>query len=164
MPHRSAYLQVFQEGPAGAKGALAGILTILAALWGTVTSVIFAGLLFFWLMDMVSGILRALDLYGLAGFDGARFWRGFRKAGAAAVAVGTGVVFEVLARELGVTWAPVGATVMSVVLFGFFWSTLQNLNHWWPEISETVRKALDRGNPQRRRKHDPPKDLTKHQE
>lgn len=130
------------DGPDVPKLCTAAACMVGAALWDAASSLIVAILLLFWVADMVSGVLRAIDRDGLSGFDWPKFWEGFRKLLAAGVALALAVGGDLLLAEAGITASVVFVAVGSVLSWGFFWSALQNLDHFHPGIRESVRKVL----------------------
>jgi hypothetical protein len=92
----------------------------------------------------VSGILRSVEVEGIEGFAWDRFWGGFRKLLAACITVGLAISGELLLLEGGMEWAPITMAVSGVMGFGFFWSALKNLTHFFPGLQEAVEATLHR--------------------
>ena len=134
--------QLLASGPGAGKAGSAAVVVVVAALWDAATSLVVAILLLFWVADMVSGVLRSIDRDGLDGFQWTRFWEGFRKLLSAGVVLAIAVGADLLLWEAGVRVPVVFVAVGGVLTWGFFWSALQNLDHFHPGVRGAVERAL----------------------
>lgn len=134
--------ELIVEGPVAAKACTAALCVVGAALWEAASSLVVAILLLFWVADMASGVLRSIDRDGLGGFCWSKFWEGFRKLLAAGVVLALAVGADLLLAEGGIGVSVVFVAVGSVLTWGFFWSALQNLDHFNPGVRASVERIL----------------------
>lgn len=141
---RSAF-QVYTDGDAAVKLGTTGFAVIGAALSDTVAGVIFAALAVFWLVDMLSGALRAIAEGGLKSFRFGRFMEGFSKLFAAALGIVIATVLDVMAIDAGLDRPYVTTAAMTGIAFGFGASATENLAYWFPGVAGQLSKILNRG-------------------
>jgi hypothetical protein len=120
------------------------LTALLSQVWAALTSLVALAVLSLWALDMISGVLRSVDREGLDAFSWSLFVGGFRKGLMAGVTIAFAAVIEVLLVEIGVQWVPVLATGLGLLAFGFAWSVVQNIGHFYPEVADGMSKLLHR--------------------
>jgi len=159
---RTEILRTFlQAGPSEVKWAATSAAVVLGAIWKAFTSVLFILLLVLFFADVGLGVLKAVNVGGLKGFDRDRFGRAFLKLVAAAFGILLAASVDILLRHQGMveTATPVTTSVLAYMGWGFGWSAAANLAHFFPGIDGVIRGALaklrDPDEPQpKRRKSD----------
>ena len=144
MPHRSAFLNDTLDiikDPVGV-GSVA-LFAIFSKIWLALTSVLAASLLFLWAIDIILGVVKAVDQEGgIDNFKWEFFLAGFRKGLVGVVIIAFAVVIEVMMKEVGAGFLPVSTTVMSVLAWGFAWSVVQNVSYFYPEVGVALSRTL----------------------
>lgn len=140
-------------GPLAVKLGGAGVVAILSAVSTVVTHTAAIAIAIFFLCDLGLGVLKALDQYGLAGFEGRRAVRGFIKFGAAVVGLILTATGDAVLHSMG---APSNRYVLATAFmagaaYSFFWSAVKNLRHFYPEAVARLIALLKREDYQRAR-------------
>lgn len=137
---------IFQVGGgAEARVAVGGIAVLTAAIWGAMTGVLAAAMLFLFLSDLVLGVFRAIHEGGLSAFSGERAGRAFIKLGAGAVGIIMSVTVDLLLHELDVVgpdFEPATTAVLAGICWLFGWSAAGSLDYFFPGVGGVVRRGL----------------------
>lgn len=128
-----------------AQGAALGIVVLASAIWEVVTSVLAGIVCLFWIADMLSGALRAMEVGGgMAGFSTERFLGGVRKFAIAFVVLLLGVGFDRLLALADVGFQHFTTTSLTVIALAFGGSAVKNVAHFFPELDDVFGAALHR--------------------
>lgn len=138
-------LQVYTDGSAGVKAGVTGFALIATALSETVAGLVFAALAVLWLVDMLSGALRAIAEGGISSFRFSRFMEGFAKLLAATLGIVVATVLDVMAIDAGLNRPYITTAAMTGIAFGFGASATENLAYWFPGVAGQLSRILNRG-------------------
>lgn len=135
-----------QAGPPAVRWGGYGITVALSAIWTSLTSLLAGVLALLFLVDLTLGVLKALRQGGLESFDWNRFSRAWMKLGAAVVGIALFTLGDLLLHSSGLPsdLTPLTSAALFGMAWGFFWSALQNLSHFFPDIGQWTDAALKR--------------------
>jgi hypothetical protein len=133
-----------EGGPTAVKGAAAGLAMLGSAIWGALTSLLAAVLGFFWLLDMLSGMILAWEGKGGREWSWPKFWGGFRKLAIAGVAIGLGVGVDAVIASTGAQVEMFGIGAMGALIAAFGGSAAQNIREYFPGAGGILGKAMER--------------------
>lgn len=138
-------MQVYTDGDAAVKVGVTGFSLIATAISETVAGIVFAALAVLWLVDMLSGALRAIAEGGLGNFRFGRFMEGFSKLFAAGLGIVIATVLDVMAIDAGLDRPYITTAAMTGIAFGFGASATENLAYWFPGVAGQLSRILNRG-------------------
>lgn len=136
-----------QAGPEKARWTGYGLALVLGGLWESLSSLLAGALAALFLADLLLGVLKALHHGGLAAFDWTRFTRAWLKLGAAIVGVLVFTLGDMLLHEadlIPTTVNPITSAGLFGMCWGFFWSSVQSLSHFFPDVEMWLDKVLRR--------------------
>lgn len=129
-------------GPPATKVTVAGAVIVSMAMWDAINSTVFSVMIYAWAFDMASGSMRAIKQGGgLKAWTFDRFSDGFLKAGVAVIAMGLGVLMDVLA---GIEQGGAAVVAMGLLTAAFGASAAKNIGHFFPTVGEFLGEVARR--------------------